>query len=886
MFYYQSSIESLFQAFKSRHEGLSEEEVIERLEKYGKNELPKAEEPSRFRIFFRQFKSPLIYILIFAGLLSVSIGEWADASFIMAVVLINAVVGGYQEWKAECSAQSLQEMIKVKAMVFRNQSLTTVDADHLVPGDIVWLESGMKVPADIRLIETNNLSVMEAMLTGESVPVGKDSLPLVDTIQNIGEIINMAFAGTTIMRGRARGLVVATGLETELGKLSAILQSTESIKTPLVERMEKLSKVISLVVLIIAVMIIILGVWQGNNLREMLFFAISIGVSAIPEGLPVSITIALSLGSSRMAHRHVIIRQLAAVEGLGSCTYIASDKTGTLTVDQQTVKRIVLADGTTYLLSGEGYSGEGMISSENLELPLTYQHKLFQFVEGCALCNEADLKPLGDKKGWQNRGDAVDVALLAVCYKFGKRPEEFHQEIEIIKIIPFESDRRYAAVYFKKNRKQYVIVKGATEALAPHFKPDHYQSTLEQAEQLSSLGYRVICMAKNEVISLPQEHELPPLQFLGFAALIDPLRPESSQAIAQCHRAGIKIAMVTGDHPATAFSIANELGLSRQKKEVISGKDLEEAKNLGNKKFEEKIRENLVFARLSPGQKKQIVQSAIKNNHYVAVTGDGVNDAPALVSAHIGVAMGYGTDVAKEAADIIITDNNFSSIVAGIEEGRVTYDNIRKIVYLLVSTGLAEVIIVVSALFFGTPLPFIAVQLLWLNLVTNGLQHIGLALEKGESDIMQRSPRPPHEPIFNRKMKEEVILVGVLMALIAFSFWYFMLKPEGVELHAARNELVLLMVFLENFQALNCRSEKKSLFRIPVKHNWFLILAIVFSQLLHFFAMHTPPLQDVLQLQPISLERWITLFGLSSLLFLVVELYKWFCNRNQINRTR
>ncbi|MGF1533482.1 MAG: cation-translocating P-type ATPase [Bernardetiaceae bacterium] len=856
---YQMTEAEAFQTLAGTSDGLSEQVAQERLAKEGKNELPKAQKLSLAHIIWGQFKSPLIYVLVAAGILSLLIGEFKDAIFVFVIIFINAAIGAYQEWQAETNACALQDMMKAQANVKRDGLLRRIDASQLVRGDLVHLESGDKVPADMRLIHTQNLLIEEALLTGESLPITKKTETIPSQHLAIGDRLNMAHAGTIVMSGRGVGLVTSTGKHTEIGKIADSLSDANQTQAPLVQRMEKFAQKISVIVLIACTLIALIGIVTGIDPMEMFFIAVAVAVSAIPEGLPISMTVALSIGTSRMARRGVIVRKLSAVEGLGSCTYIASDKTGTLTVDQQTAKQIVLPNGKTFAITGQGYNGIGELQADEA---------LFPLLEAVTICNEASLTQKNQQ--WEHQGDAIDVALLALSYKIGKTPDHFQQAVQLRGQIPFESANKYAATYFEKDQQLWVVAKGAAEVLCERDGVAG-QAMLERADALAQDGYRVIAVGRARVDSVNTTALPDTLELLGLVALIDPIKPEAKTAIQKSHAAGIDVAMITGDHPATAFSIARELDIAQRPEQVVTGKALLQIPDEALPQF---VRDKFVFARVSPEQKKQIVAALQAKGDFVAVTGDGVNDAPALKTANIGVAMGYGTDVAKDAASIIITDNNFASITAGVEEGRYTYANLRKIIYLLISTGAAEVLMVALSLIIGIPLPMLAVQLLWLNLVTNGVQDKALAFEKGDPDTMHNPPRPTNEGVFNRSMLEQVLVSAAVMGLLCFGLWYHLLNNLGYEENAARNIIVLLMVMLQNVHVLNCRSETKSIFQVPLRNNPSVLLSIVLAQGLHILAMHLPFFQDLLGLQPVSLSEWLKLLATASLIVVAIELLK------------
>jgi magnesium-transporting ATPase (P-type) len=874
--------EELFEKLCSSFQGLTGQEAALRLADYGPNALPVQEGPGIGTIFLHQFKNPLIYILLAAALISILIGDAKDALFISAVVMLNAIIGLVQEWKAERSASRLRELLEIRSRVRREGTERVIPAQDLVPGDIVFLDSGSRVPADIRLLHETRLIIDESLLTGESEGVEKQVVLLEPDIP-LHERFSRVFAGTTVMAGRGAGIVCATGMRTEVGKIARAVQITEPARPPLIIRMERFSRFIGLFVVGASIVMAAIALSRGIPLTEVFFLTVALSVSAIPEGLPVGITVALSIASSRMAGRNVIVRRLSAVESLGSCTTIASDKTGTLTVNQQTVREILLPSGARLTVSGAGYAGEGAVSDdEGRVLTGAGRTAALVLARAAVICNEGGLFQEPDGQ-WVFQGDAMDVALLALAYKLGMNPDHIRNEVELIAEVPFEPAQRYAAVYYRHEDTIGVAVKGALEAILPYCTGVDRVAAESQLADLTGRGFRVLAVADGTLNTLPGLVELesarPPLRLLGLVGFIDPIRPDVPDAIRICREAGIDVVMVTGDHPATALSIARQLGIATGDDQVMTGSELEDLGAPDLPGFHEKIGDIQVFARVTPVQKLWIVDALVRRGHFVAVTGDGVNDAPALKRANIGVAMGSGTDVAKETASLIVTDDAFSSIVAGVEEGRFAYDNIRKVTYLLISTGFAEVILFSLALMAGLPLPLLAVQLLWLNLVTNGIQDVTLAFEAGEPGAMQRKPRDPKEGVFNSLMLKESVLSGASIGLIAFFTWSVLLS-NGMEEGAARNLLVLLMVLLENVHVLNCRSEYRSAFRVPLRNNVLLIAGILAAQGVHIAAMHIPVIQEILEIGPVSVTEWGLLLLLAALILVVMEIFKYFNGRS------
>jgi potassium/sodium efflux P-type ATPase len=875
--------EAILAVLQSSLHGLGCSDAAARLERYGRNTLPRARAPGIARVFLHQFASPLVYVLMVAALLSLAIQEWSDAGFITAVLFVNAIIGTFQEYSAQQSAEALRKLVTTQSKVLREGEIYEIDAEELVPGDIVLLESGDKVPADLRLLECHDMEVDESLLTGESLPVLKDADRLLGVDEALGDRINMLFTGTLVGRGRARGVVVTTALDTVLGRISADVLLEHPPRAPLQFRMDRFTHRVAIIVGLAALTMFVVAVVRGTPLADMFLLAVALAVSVIPEGLPVALTVALAIGMRRMARRNVIVRRLIAVEALGSCTFIASDKTGTLTVNQLTARVIALPNGDTFEVSGEGVIPEGSILSSHGKPSAAEDVLLRRLGQVAVLTNEGFLGRTGS--GWAHHGDAVDVAFLVMAHKIGVLRAEMANSFPEIASIPYESERLFSASLNEVNGKQFAFVKGALERLLPmctHIATPGNDMELDremlekQINTLASSGYRVLALASGEVAmdrdEVFTEQALNGLTLIGLVGIIDPLRAEAKAAVAACRDAGIEVAMVTGDHPVTAFATARELGLVETPDQVVTGPELLQAIDSGT--IDRLTGQARVFARVGPHQKLHIVQSLQQNGHFVAVSGDGANDAPALRMAQVGVAMGKsGTDVARETADIIITDDNFASIVAGVEEGRVAYSNVRKVIFLLISTGAAELVLFTLALLSGLPLPLVAVQLLWLNLVTNGIQDVALAFEPAEGDELRCPPRSPQEHIFNRLMIERVLLSALVIGTVAFIVFQW-LVARGFTLDEARNGTLLLMVLFENVHVFNCRSETRSLFRHNPLRNPLLLIGTVVAQLVHIGAMYTPWLSDVLRVQPVSPQTWLELLGFALTVLVVMEIHK------------
>jgi P-type Ca2+ transporter type 2C len=872
----------VLEALDARADGLNTGEVVRRRSVYGPNRLPEPQAAPAWRVFLRQFANPLIYVLVAAAVVSLFIGDVEDAVFIGLVLLINAVIGAYQEAQAEKSSLALRKLLRMHAHVQRDGDIYEIMADELVPGDIVWLESGNRVGADLRLLSTQGTEIDESLLTGESMAVAKDATWIGAESMPLAEHRNMVFAGSMVTRGRAKGVVVATGLSTQVGQLAVDVMAAGGGAPPLLARMERFTSHIAIGTLVIATIIGALGMllWR-YSLQDTFFLIIALAVSAIPEGLPVAMTVALAIATSRMARRNVIVRRLTAVEGLGSCTLIATDKTGTLTCNELTVREMRLPDGRKLSVTGEGFAPIGNVLDDGQPIA-DGDDILMECVRAGVLCNESDLHQRDH--GWVWRGDAVDIAILSLGHKLGLHRETLLDRFPQIHQIPFESEHQFAATFHRDGEKTFVVVKGAPErvlAMCANASSPIARSRMEQmALQMAEQGLRVIAIAKGETTHAIPTDVMPPhpdnLRWLGFLGMIDPLRPDARAAVAACHEAGVQVAMITGDHRLTALAIARDLGLASSEDQVMSSAEIEGKSPQELAALVQRVR---VFARVTPRQKLQLVNAAREAGHFVAVTGDGVNDAPALRAANIGVAMGKsGTDVAREAAELVISDDNFGSIVAGIEEGRIAYDNIRKVTYLLVSMGAAELLMVLLAVITGLPVPLLPVQLLWLNLVTDGIQGVALAFEPGEGDALRRAPRDPNEPIFNRLMIER-ILVAVLVVGVGGFAVFGLAQLWGWSLESSRNLLLLTMVLFENFHIGNCRSETKSAFYFSPLRSPVLFFGTLGAFLLHVVAMYVPILQSILKTEPVDLWMWGLVAAIAVLVVPAVEWHKWIVDR-------
>jgi P-type Ca2+ transporter type 2C len=829
--------EAVLDRLGSAREGLSEAEAAARLERHGPNRLPQPRGKTLVGVFVSQFKSPFAYLLLIAAAVSLGLGHMADAAFIFAVLLLNACVGTYQEWQAETRAQALKALITTEVSVRRDGRLRRLPSELLVPGDIVQLESGERIAADLRLIDAQNLTADESLLTGESLPSRKSADARIAENAALGDRATMLHAGTIVRTGRAAAIVVGTARDTEVGLLAETLQRPEQA-LPLVRRMERFTRHLGMAIIGLIVVFAGLEAVRGAAPADIVLLAIALAVAAIPEGLPVAMTVALSVATHRMGQRNVVVRQLPAVEGLGACTLIATDKTGTLTVNRLTVERVwTPADGE---LAPDDRRAASLLAAGS----------------------HASEPPA--EAGDELSGDAVDLAFHAAAERH--RPET---PVPLAARIPYEPEKRFGAAFHHAQHGLAAYVKGSPETIFG-FCADVPDDAPEAAEHLAAAGYRIIAVAAGPVAAAAEE-EFTGLRLLGMAALIDPLRPEAKDAVVIARRAGIRVVMVTGDHPLTALAIARQLDLAHERDEVVTGPELAQ---LDGSAFDAAVARAAVFARTEPLQKLAVVESLRRQGEVIAVTGDGINDAAALHAADIGVAMGKsGTDVARDAADLILTDDNFASIVAGIEEGRIAYANLRKVILVSVSTSAAAILVMLLATLSGLPPPMTAVQLLWLNLVATGIQIVVLGLEKGEPGLLDRPPRPADAPIFDRRMIEQVAIAGVTIGGIGFVFYYAILS-SGWEQATARGAVLWLLVWCMNAQTVNSRSETRSVFRIPLANNPLLVVAVVGTQLLQLAVLAVPPLRDLLSMDQLAPSDGMQLAVAGVVVIAVMEVYK------------
>lgn len=852
--------------------GLKVSEAGKRINKYGLNELPEEKQRSLFSIFLSSFNDPIIYVLIVAAILSFAVKETLDACAILFIILVDAIVSTIQEYNANKNSLALKNLIKLHTKVIRGNKYYEIESKYIVPGDIIVIEPGTKMSADVRILESKNLVVDESILTGESIGVEKSAS---ETKSNVKQKKNILYSGTSVITGYGIGIAECTGLNTELGKIAQKVTTSEDEKSPLTIRMEKFSKQITLIIIIVSIIIGLVLVLKGNKLFDIFISVIALSVSAMPEGLPLAITMALTIGSNKMGKKNVIVKKLNCVESLGSCTVIASDKTGTLTVNEQTAKRILLFDGSEYEVTGSGYEINGEIRPlNNSKISEAKRIAKLGFINNEAVF-EKDIN--GEYK---KLGDSIDIAFKVLAQKSGS----IVNEDIIIDKIPYESENKYSAVFYKEKSEVRCTAKGSVEVIidfCKNIKKEEKEKIMNQNEYLASRGYRVIALCDGVIKenSKYTEEDIKNLDFIGLVGFIDPVRKEAKESVRKCKMAGIKVLMITGDHALTALEVAKELRIADSREEVATSEELENLIN-NDEDFDNYIKNKTVFARVTPLQKLKIVESLKRQGEFVAVTGDGVNDAPAIKAANIGIAMGSGTDVAKETAKMIIMDDNFSSIVNGIEEGRNAYANIRKISLFLLSCGLAEVLFFILAIIFNMPIPLVAIQLLWLNLVTDGLQDMALSFEREPDTIMKEKPRNPKEGLFDKSLVTSLLISGLYMGIVVFGIWVFMIKVLNIDILVARGYILLLMVFMQNFHVFNCRSERKSVFENKLKNNKILAFSIISSLLLQIIVMEIDPLANLLQTTSIPYLHMLILILLACPIIFVMELYEYLRNKN------
>ncbi len=887
--------------------GLTDDEAARRLARYGPNELIERGGKSPWFILWEQFASVMVVMLIIAAVVSAALGDYKDTSAILAIVILNAVLGFRQEYKAEMAMAALRKLGVPNVRVRRNGRVLEVPAGELTPGDIVVLEAGNMVPADGRLLESANLKILEASLTGESEPAGKDAGIVLEGEQPLADRSNMVFMGTLVSYGRGMAVVTETGMNTELGHIADMLQSIRREATPLQRRLDRMGRILAMAVLAIIAVIFTLGLLHGEDPRLMFLTAVSLAVAAVPEGLPAVVTIALAMGAQRMLKRKALIRKLTAVETLGSTTVVCSDKTGTLTLNQMTVTHLEVSGGQAdpETLAVRDFSWRSPQGEKLAAAIGTPDFKLL--LVGGTLCNDATLdEEESGKKFCRTLGDPTEGALVSVAARLGFEKKELEKVLPRIGEVPFESARKRMTTVHRcqawdvnvqellamtcMNGAEYIVFsKGAVDSLmevadavlvngrTEPLDDSRRDEIVKAQDKLARKGMRTLGVAFRTLRSLPDTMDEQTLErnliFIGLVGMIDPPRPEAAAAVKTCREAGIRPVMITGDHPLTAGYIAENLGIAVDGR-VVTGRELDA---LSMDRLSELVAETAVYARVSPEHKLKLVQALQNSGQIVAMTGDGVNDAPALKKADIGVAMGItGTDVAKEASDMILLDDNFATIVAAVEEGRVIYDNIRKFVRYIMTTNSGEIWLMLFAPFAGMPLPLLPLQILWMNLLTDGLPALGLSVEPAEKNAMRRPPCLPRESIFARGMGLHILWVGLLMALISLGMGYrYWISGES-----GWQTMVFTTITLSQMaHVLAIRSGRESLFRSGLFTNMPLLGAVVLSFVLQLAVVYVPFLQDVFRTSALSAGDLLVSVGLSSIIFWAVELEKWLMRR-------
>ena len=872
-------VEVVLRHLQSTPAGLTIEEAARRLVKYGLNELQAARRISPWAILFEQFRNILVLILLVAVGLSAFLGHGIEAIAIAVIVMFAVLLGFIQEYRAERAVEALRRMAAPLATVRRDGNEVEMPARELVPGDIILLRSGDKVPADARVVEAVNLQVEEAALTGESLPVEKQTSPLDEERLGIGDRRNMVYSGTVATYGRGQAVVTATGMNTEFGQITGLLQTVEAGKTPLQENLDRVGGVLARAALVVVLLIVALGLWRGQPLLDMFIFGIALAVAVVPEALPAVVTISLAVGMQRMVKRNALVRRLPTVETLGSTSVICSDKTGTLTKDEMTVRRVYVA-GQVFEVSGAGYDPHGAFSGDGS--PAEPSPAMVALLRAAALASDARLVQSDGR--WSIKGDPTEGALVVAAAKAGLNKADLETEFPRVNEVPFTSETKRMTTLHTTADGTIAFTKGAPEVvldLCTRQLTEDGTAVLDEAgredilgtaQQMASEALRVLAVASKADTDL--ENSQWGLTFLGLVGMIDPPRPEAKTAIQTCELAGIRPVMITGDHPVTAAAVARELGLLKRGR-VVTGTELEA---ISDADFERAVDDIDVYARVSPAHKLRIVTALQQRGHIVAMTGDGVNDAPALKKADVGIAMGItGTDVSKEAASMTLLDDNFASIVAAVEEGRGIFSNIKKYLMYLLSANIGEIGLMTGATLLGLPLPLTAVQILYINLATDGLPALALSVDPPQPDLMRRKPRDPRTGIFTRPVVALMLIGGLWSALVNLSLFAWALSTERTVEEAATLIFVAL-VLIEFFKAYNFRSDWHSVLNRPFANRW-LNLAILWELLLLSLVVYVPFLQAPLRTFSLPLMDLAIVAGLAATVSPVLELGKWAVRR-------
>lgn len=856
--------------------GLTSGEAQERLQQYGANELDEQDSPSALLVFFEQFKDFMVVVLLAATLISGLLGEYIDAIAIILIVVINGVLGFFQERKAEKSLQALKELSAPHMSVLRNGGWQRVPSKEIVYGDVVKFVSGDRIGADVRIIQSREMSVEESALTGESVAVGKHPQPIAGEDLSIGDQENMMFMGTMVARGSAVGVVVAAGMDTEMGKIAGLLQNENSLMTPLQQRLEQLGKILITVAIGLTALVVVLGILEGHDAYKMFLSGVSLAVAAIPEGLPAIVTVALALGVQRMIKKQALVRRLPSVETLGCATVICSDKTGTLTQNKMTVQQL-WSGGVTWKVSGSGYDPTGDFYEEDKKVNVDTKKPLKQLLTFGMLCNNADI--FWKKNAYVLDGDPTEGALTAAAMKAGLTKEGLSKEFRIVREFPFDSERKMMTVIIEsRNGERFIVTKGAPDVMLTKSHQLLWQDKQENMTQtyrekiqteindMASEALRTIAVGFRPLQpheTLNTEHEAEQdLVFIGLEGMMDPPRDEVKDAIRESHQAGIKTVMITGDHAVTATAIAKDLNIMPRGGKVMNGKTLA---GLSVKGLEETIEDVYVFARVSPEDKLKIVKALQRRGHVVAMTGDGVNDAPAIKAANIGISMGKtGTDVAKESSSLILSDDNFATIKAAIKEGRNIYENIRKFIRYLLASNVGEILAMLFAMFLALPMPLVPIQILWVNLVTDGLPAMALGMDAPDRDLMKHPPRPQNEGVFARGLGWKIVSRGFLIGAVTLAVFIIVLKAHPEDMETARTMAFATLVMAQLIHVFDCRCEN-SIFERSFHGNRYLLGAVLSSVILLLIVIYYEPLQPVFSTTPITLSGWLLVLMFASM---------------------
>lgn len=865
--------------------GVSEAEAQSRLKHFGPNLLTPRRGKGPIKLFLSQFHQPLVYILLLSATTTALLQEWVDSSVIFGVVLVNAVIGFIQEANALRAIDALSRVLGINTTVIRAGQKRSLSAVDLVPGDLVVLQSGDKIPADLRLLQCRELQIDESALTGESIPVGKRPADLEENTV-LADRYNMAYSSTLVTFGNGLGLVVETGDRTEIGLINSMIASATDLDTPLTKKMTQFSHLLLWLIVDFAVLTFAVGVWRGESMLNMFMASVALAVGAIPEGLPAAITITLAIGVSRMAKRNAIIRKLPAVETLGSTTVICSDKTGTLTQNQMTVQAIYAGD-EYFTVSGGGYVPKGDFHLNGKPIQADKHSALLETLKAGLLCNDARL--IGEAGQWRIEGDPTEAALLVVARKAGLHHDSVCDDHPRLDAIPFESQHQFMATLHHDiaRDQRHIYLKGSLESILERCDhtfdaqmnriPLHADALHKQLQEMAEQGLRVLAFARCDHCDNEVQHEevLSGLTFLGLQAMMDPPRPEAAASIAACYSAGIQVKMITGDHPVTARAIARQLGM-KDADRVISGAELQE---METSLHGQTASDYSIFARITPEQKLLLVKTLQAGGHVVAMTGDGVNDAPALRQADIGVAMGLGgTEVAKEAAAMVLTDDQFATIEAAVEEGRGVFDNLVKFIAWTLPTNLGEGLVIMAAVFADVALPITPVQILWINMTTAVLLGLMLAFEPKEPGLMKRTPRNPEQPILTRHLVFRVVLVGILLLAAAFGLFQWELS-QGESLAKARTVAVNVFVCCELFYLFNCRSLNHSMFKVGLFSNLWVIFGALSMILLQALFTYSEPMQTLFGSEAIGLDEWRLILAAGMIVYGTIGCEKWLLRR-------